>query len=824
VKKEVYIIIHGHFYQPPRENPWTGRIEKQSSAAPYHDWNELIAAQCYVPNGASRVLDAQQRIAATVNNYKHMSFNIGPTLFNWLERHEVSTYEHIINADIASRAANNGHGNAIAQSFNHTILPLSTSRDQRTQIEWGIRDFRRRFNRDPEGMWLPETAINNTTLENLYEKGIGFTILSPTQAARFRPLGLEDWISCKEIAIDTSRPYRVFLKDKSGKRDPDRWIDVFFFDWTVSVGVSFEHLLTNGDHFSEKITSVVPDRPGPIVITVATDGETFGHHEPFGDMCLAYFYKNSVHRQGFRITNFANYLEMFPPDLEAELSFGPNDEGSSWSCAHGAGRWQSDCGCTTGGPSWWNQKWRRPLRDSMNLLTTKLDSLFEKSGSRICDDIWAARNDYITLILEPGLPGVIDKFCKKHLKQPGDASLLLKLCQMQMFTQFSLTSCGWFFSEISGLEATQNLKYAARALELAELLGDTQTRPAFLDVLRKAVSNNPEAGTGKDLFEKAIRQSLFSEENMVSCFAITRLLADETATLKLDTFHFDVEEIRTDKIPDNYESLVGLIKIDNRDCLEKRLYAFFATKFTQRDVRCYLRQVDNVVEYESLIAKLRQIDKSQAAALFGSRYYSWSDMVPEAAEQMMQGMLSQSITQVHTEFEKLYLANRDLFQAYVRTGLELPGEIQPIVRFTLTRLFTREIILHRGNWTRDNFSHAASLLAEAENLTLSVDKKEVEKLANEDIASASESLRADGNRVTLENLVQILDICDMLKLTVRKHIAENAAMDYLTHIVVPAIEEAAAQNDTARKKALLEILHHIEQLNIAVGDYLHVLE
>jgi len=823
VKKEVFVIVHGHFYQPPRENPWTGRIEKHASAAPYHDWNELIAAQCYVPNGASRVLDAQRRIEAAVNNYEYMSFDIGPTLFSWLERHEVDTYGRIIEADKVSRERNDGHGNALAQPFNHTILPLSTLRDQRTQVEWGIRDFRRRFKRDPEGMWLPETAVNYATLEVLFDKGIGFTVLSPTQARRFRPIGLTDWISCEKVPLDPTRPYRVYLRDEKGKRDPSRWVDVFFFDWPLSVAVSFEHLLTNGDRFAERIAAAVPDRPGPIVVTIATDGETFGHHEPFGDMCLAYFFRKSAARQGFKVTNFGACLEKFQPDMEAELELGPAGEGSSWSCAHGLGRWQNDCGCATGGPKWWNQAWRRPLRDAVTLLTKEVDKLFEKLGARLCRDVWAARDDYVEVMLDGAVPSTIEAFCRKHLKTPGRETTLLNLCLMQMFSQFALTSCGWFFSEISGLETTQNLKYAARAIEIAEQLGHSTLRASFLKILDGAVSNDPEAGTGSDLFDKALRQSRFSEENMAACHAIGRLLSDEAAPAAVDTFYYTIEEIRTDSVPDRYESMVGFLRVGNKLNLDERHYAYFATRFTPRDVRCYLKQLSDVIEYEVLLAKLQQIDKSQAATLFGGRYYSWTDMVPEAAEQMMQRMLAESIAGIHDAFEEIYLAKRDMFQAYVETGLDLPVEVQGIVRFTLTKLFTREIMSRRGHWRREQFAHAASLLAEAKALGLEVDKTEAEKLINEDIASAAEDLRSTRSSRALERLVSIIEVVDMLGLTVRKFLAENAAMEHLTTVLAPAVEAAKGAKGTRKTEELKRSLKHIERLNIAVDDYLSAL-
>ncbi|HKY08926.1 MAG TPA: glycoside hydrolase, partial [Candidatus Binatia bacterium] len=350
-----YICIHGHFYQPPRENPWLEAIELQDSAAPYHDWNERISRECYAPNAVSRILDDKGFIVKLVNNYSKISFNFGPTLLSWLETEAAETYAAILAADRQSRQKFSGHGSALAQVYNHVIMPLANSRDRITQILWGIRDFERRFARAPEGMWLPETAVDLETLELLARFGIRFVILAPHQAARVRRSGEAAWREVKSAQIDPTMPYRQQLS--SG-----RSVAIFFYDGPIARAVAFEGLLSQGDRFIDRLTGAFdPARDRPQVVHIATDGESYGHHHRFGDMALAYVLEQIESRGLARLTNYGEYLEAHPPSHEVEIV-----DQSSWSCAHGIGRWWSDCGCNSGGHPGWNQQWRTPLRNALD--------------------------------------------------------------------------------------------------------------------------------------------------------------------------------------------------------------------------------------------------------------------------------------------------------------------------------------------------------------------------------------------------------------------------------------------------------------------------
>ncbi|HWF89732.1 MAG TPA: DUF3536 domain-containing protein [Pyrinomonadaceae bacterium] len=453
----VALIIHGHFYQPPRENPWTGRVDPEPGAAPFHDWNERIHAECYAPN---------------IVNYPLISFNFGPTLLSWLESHHRDTYQKILDADRESAAARGGHGNAIAQAYGHAILPLCNERDRLTQVVWGLADFRYRFRREAEALWLPETAANDDVLALLIEQGMRYVILAPNQG--------------KGI-VDTSKPYFFRHPDGSG-----RSLAVFFYNGPLARAIAFERALASSSGLVEKFVTAAA---GGELVNVATDGETYGHHFKFGDLCLTHALTVEAKSAGFWITNYAQYLDHHPPSDEVEIDNGPDGEGSSWSCVHGVGRWSRDCGCHTGGEPGWNQSWRKPLREALNFLRDDAAAKFE--GSELLRDPWAARNDYIKVILDPEHERAA--FLERHATTSQE-SRVWNLLEMQRSALLMFTSCGWFFSDLAGLETIQVLRYAARVIDLMNQLDLDFPRLKFLDLLAEAKSNRPEKGNGADLF------------------------------------------------------------------------------------------------------------------------------------------------------------------------------------------------------------------------------------------------------------------------------------------------------------------------------------
>jgi alpha-amylase/alpha-mannosidase (GH57 family) len=399
---EKYICIHGHFYQPPRENPWLEAVELQDSAAPFHDWNERITAECYAPNARARLLDGQGKIDRLVNNYTRISFNFGPTLLSWMKDKMPDVHDAIVKSDQASRENFGGHGSAIAQVYNHMIMPLANRRDKTTQVIWGLRDFAHRFGRPSEGMWLAETAADDETLDALAEQGVKFTILSPFQAARVRPLANGDWQDVNGGKVDPSRPYLVKLA--SG-----RSIAVFFYDAPVAQAVAFERLLINGDNYANRLKGAFAENGDrPLLANVATDGESYGHHFTYGDMALAAALESIANDPNFKLTVYGEFLEKFPPTHEAQIH-----QGSAWSCSHGVGRWKEDCGCNSGGHGGWNQQWRAPLRQALDWLRDEISPRFEAKAGELFNDPWGARNGYIDIVLDRS-PESFNKFFKRN--------------------------------------------------------------------------------------------------------------------------------------------------------------------------------------------------------------------------------------------------------------------------------------------------------------------------------------------------------------------------------------------------------------------------
>ena len=492
-----FISIHGHFYQPPRENPWTGEVDAEESAKPFHDWNERIAKECYEANTQARILNAKGEEVSRVNNFSNVSFDIGPTLLSWLRRKDSATYFKILEADRESVLARNGHGNAIAQVYNHIIMPLASKRDKRTQVIWGIRDFEFHYKRKPEGMWLSETAVDRETLNILAEQGILYTILAPHQARRLRHVGFGSrWMQTHHEGIDTRHPYRVIL-------DQGKQFHVFFYNGAISREIAFQGILSNGDNFVQKLMGAFGHREREQLVSTATDGESFGHHHTSGEMALAYAMDKIQTDKLATVTNFGDYLDRFGSFWEADIV-----DNSSWSCAHGVERWRSDCGCRLSREAGWNQRWRAGLRDAFDFLKEVVDQVFENELSGLLRDPWQARNDYIHVLLDPSLIQK-DRFLLNQVPSHKKISLaqenkIWDLLEAQKFSMFMYTSCGWFFDEISGIEPVQVMKFAARAMEYVQPYHEKDILKPFLDILEHTKSNIPEMGNGKDIFNRQV--------------------------------------------------------------------------------------------------------------------------------------------------------------------------------------------------------------------------------------------------------------------------------------------------------------------------------
>jgi alpha-amylase/alpha-mannosidase (GH57 family) len=488
-----YVCIHGHWYQPPRENPFTGEVGVQPSAAPFANWNERITAECYEPNTRAEILGEDGSVRRCLNNYEWVSSDWGPTLLDWLERNEPETYQRIVAADAVSLERFDGHGTAVAHTYNHTIMPLSNRRDKRTQILWGIADFRHRFGRKPEGMWLPETAVDLESLELMAEAGIAYTILSPYQAATVLDDGR--WVDVVGGTIDTRVPYTVRLFG-------DKNISVFFYNGPLSQEIAFNGVLEDGSILAKRLVQALGEPNGEARLShVATDGETYGHHHRHGEMALARAIEELEADAGIELTTYGSFLAEHPPTRVARII-----EGTSWSCAHGVERWQADCGCHTGQHPDWNQEWRSHLREALDCLRDELIDDFESKGATVLTDPWAARDAYIELIL--GQPS--DEFLSRHAREglsDEQRRFALDLLEIQHRAMLMYTSCGWFFDDIGGLEGVFVLRHAGRMIDLTRKALGRDLEPGFLEILERARSNVGDR-TGRDVFEESVAPHL----------------------------------------------------------------------------------------------------------------------------------------------------------------------------------------------------------------------------------------------------------------------------------------------------------------------------
>src|SRR5665213_2411341 len=647
-----YVCLHGHFYQPPRENPWLETVELQDSASPYHDWNERITAQCYAPNARARLLDGDGRIERIVSNYSRMSFNFGPTLLSWMKDFQPEIHQAIVEADQKSRERFSGHGSALAQNYNHMILPLANARDKHTQVLWGIRDFEARFGRKPEGMWLAETAADDETLDVLAERGIKFTILSPFQAARVRPLAENsEWQDAGGAHVDPSMPYLVKLK--SG-----RSIVVFFYDAPVAQAVAFEKLLVDGEKFAARLLDAFDDARGhDQIVNIATDGESYGHDFQYGDMALAFALHEIEKSEFANLTFYAEFLEKHPPTHEAEIH-----QGSSWSCSHGVERWKSDCGCNSGGHDGWNQKWREPLRNAMDWLRDQLSPIFENKAKEFLKDPWRARDEYISVILDRS-PENIARFFAQHATRElneGEQITALRLLEMQRHAMLMFTSCGWFFDEISGLETVQVIQYAARAIQLASEISSANLEPGFLEILEKAKSNLPENQNGRVIYEKFVKPALMTRETVAAHYAISSLFESYPEEAKIYSFNVRQEE-RQLFTAGNARLAIGRIKVSFSPTKASDVLIYGVIHMGEHNLNCGVRYVQGAENYAALVqetkAAFERADFPELIRVmdrhFGKTNYSLKNLFRDEQTKVLNQILAATREEIHNTYRLL---------------------------------------------------------------------------------------------------------------------------------------------------------------------------
>lgn len=762
-----FICVHGHFYQPPRENPWLEVVEVQDSARPYHDWNARVTVECYAPNGASRVLDADRRILEITNNYSQISFNVGPTLMAWLETGDPEAYARIIDADRESRARRGGHGNALAQVYNHMILPLATRRDKETQVAWGIADFRHRFGRDPEGMWLPETAVDTETLEVLASRGIAFTILAPHQAARVRPLRGGDWTDVRGARVDPRRPYLCRLPSGGA-------ITLFFYDGPIARAVAFEGVLNNGEAFAGRLVDgFAKDRPEPQLVHIATDGESYGHHHPFGEMALTYaLHRIETSGQG-RLTNYGEYLEHHPPEYQAEIL-----EPTSWSCVHGVERWRSNCGCRAGHPGW-NQEWRGPLRDAFDWLRVQVIRVFEREGDRLLRDPGAAREAYIGVILTR-TPEAVDAFFAAHGKPELDAEgrvAAILLLEMQRHALLMYTSCGWFFDELSGIETVQVIKYAARALQLAERFGET-LEEEFIRRLAAARSNLRPWGDGAIVYRRAVRRSIVTLPRVVAHYGISSLFDSYGEEEHVFSYTVRRRDARREASAGNILA-TGLVTVASRITEETADAAYAVLHLGGHDFQCGVRMDASEAWYEEMKTDLADAFLAQGSSAavrmldgrFGGSLFALPDLFLEGRRKILGLLTEERLSRFEGVYRELYEESRQLLAFMRDTEVPVPPAFLMATEYTLTRTLAQEL---RRAATEALSDRPFEIAGEMVSFDLASGWRDAEPLLRQALEGHAARLPSDPLGDDLTQAHRLLDLAEALGVTVNLWQVQNA--------------------------------------------------
>jgi alpha-amylase/alpha-mannosidase (GH57 family) len=683
-----YLCIHGHFYQPPRENPWLEAIELQDSAYPYHDWNERITAECYAPNAAARILDGHGRIEDIVNNYSRISFNFGPTFLSWAQANAPGLHQLVIEADMQSREYFGGHGSAIAQCYNHMIMPLANTRDKRTQVLWGIEDFRFRFGRDPEGMWLPETAVDLETLGIMAEHGIKYTILAPSQARLMRRIGAAEWVDVTGARIDPTRAYRV--NTPSGKP-----IAVFFYDGPISRAVAFEGLLNNGEVFASRLLGAFNDgREWDQLAHIATDGESYGHHHRYGEMALAYALDHIESRELAKITNYGQYLELCPPVHEAEIY-----ENTAWSCVHGVGRWAFDCGCNSGGHGGWNQRWRGPLRAALDWLRDEIAAPYETLAGTMVKDPWAARDDYIHVLLNRS-PEAREAFLRKHRKRrfsQEEQTKLWRLLELQRHAMLMYTSCGWFFDELSGIETVQVIMYAGRVVQLAERFFERPLEEGFNERLKEARSNLHEYGNGADIYRRWVKPAVVNLEKVGAHYAISSLFETYSDQTRIYSYSVSQEHYRVVQ-SGRLRMLIGRARFTSEITQSTNVLSFGVLHFGDHNINAGVRPFQGEEQYNLLIqeaeAAFSRADLAEVIRLldraFGMHNYSLKSMFKDEQRKVLTQILDSTIGDAEALYRQLYENHAPLMRFLANLGTPMPKAFRTTAEYAINSHLRRE--------------------------------------------------------------------------------------------------------------------------------------
>ena len=807
---EHYICIHGHFYQPPRENAWLEYIELQDSAYPYHDWNEKITDECYAPNTASRILDSEGYITQIVKNYSRISFNFGPTLLGWLKDNAADVYIAILDADNISQQTFSGHGSALAQAYNHLIMPLANRQDKYTQVVWGIKDFEHRFGRRPEGMWLPETAVDIETLDIMAEQGIRFTILAPRQAKTVRQIGTEAWSDVTNASIDPTMAYEFYLP--TGRK-----ISIFFYNGPISREIAFEDLLKSGENLAHRLTdSFSEKRTWPQLVHIATDGETYGHHHRFGDMALAYAIHYIEANNLARITNYGEYLEKHPPTYEVEII-----ENTSWSCNHGIERWRSDCGCNAGRNPKWNQAWRAPLREALDWLRDTLTGKYQEAAVQFLKDPWAARNDYIEVILDRS-PENIQEFLKRHCTRElseEETIRILKLLELQRHAMLMYTSCGWFFDELSGIETVQVIQYAGRAVQLSlELFGD-DTEQRFLERLELANSNLKQHGDGRHIYEKFVIPAQVDLTKVTAHFAVSSLFEEYGQQAEVFCYHINVKDYQTSDCG-QAKLAAGWAEVTSEITREYAALSFGVLHFGDHNINAGVREYQGGETYQSMVQEttntcsigdfpevIRLLDKH-----FGMSTYSIKDLFLDEQRKVLDNILESAMSEIEAAYYQVYEHHYPPMRFLSELGYPVPKSFQSAAEFILNGGLRKAISADTLDLER-----IRNLLEETQTWQVELDTEGLSYLMQNTLERLAVRLvDTPDNNDYLQELLAGTEILPVLPFQVDLWKVQNLYHEIL-EFVYPEFKERVNKGDEAAREWINQFESLGQQLSMRVG-------
>ena len=797
-----YICVHGHFYQPPRENPSLEEIELQDSAYPYHDWNERITADCYGPNTTSRILDSNQRITRMVNNYSTISFNVGPTLLSWMEVHAPKTYASILEADKLSAQKFGGHGSAMAQAYNHMIMPLANRRDKVTQVKWGIADFHRRFKRAPEGMWLPETAVDIETLEVMAEQGLKFTILAPRQASKVRRFGSRSWKDVSGDRVDPSRAYLVRLPSR-------RTINVFFYDGPISRAVAFEGLLNDGKAFADRLMNGFSDaRDWPQLSHIATDGESYGHHHRYGEMALTFALNHIETNKLAELTNYGQFLERYPPNHFVEIF-----SNTSWSCVHGIERWRKNCGCNSGGHPDWNQEWRAPLRAALDWLRDSLAPVYESKAPAFLKDPWKARDEYIRVILDRSDESV-KAFFGEHATGPlseQETVSALKLLEMQRHAQLMYTSCGWFFDELSGIETVQVIQYAGRAVRLGEQIVGANLEQQFVDRLRNAKSNLPEHKDGANIYEKWVKPAIADLPQVAAHYAISSLFETYTDRTRIYCYEVQQEDFRS-QTEGKMRLATGRERVSSQITRESATLNFGVLHMGDHSISCGVRDAakdPNPQDYaDTLFAAFGGADAAEVIRLlnehFGGGLYSLRSLFRDEQRKILNEILRDTESDATGAHRSIYQPHAQLMRFLIDLGVPVPKSFQTAAEITLND----ELLQALQNPSLDK-EVILDLLKEAASVRVALDVPTLEYAMRKRVEAAAAAFASEPDKIeAAEQLQALLEFIERLPFPVNLWGTQNLA--YNAILAAQQKWRSEEQKENPEAKTWLEHLTVLE--------------